>query len=326
MKICPKCNQTYSDETLNFCLSDGTVLNSVNQDSMSEPTIFMGQPPITHQNPTIAQTNPTFNQPNPTIVQSGQTSSPTNRGLSNSVPPRPPVKKSFPWGWVLGILGVLVVIGGIGIVGFVVLIASLDTSEPGKNTTVSTSPTPPVVFESILKDDFSKWRVDSNNFGTTEYSNGEYIMNSKQTGFFYVLVTAAKNYKTSNASTKIIARTVTGKETRLGYGLLIHSDPNVALAKDYGFLIDASKQSYRIVQHTSNKESEIVGWTRFPAIRSGTQTNEIEVRDQNGKMSMFINGQFATSVNDTTNFKDGVFGLYVSDAVPIAFSNLQLAK
>lgn len=332
MKICPSCNQTYTDETLNFCLSDGTVLNTVNQDNMSEPTIFMGQPPITSQNPTVPQTNPTLfqpqptvSQPNPTVVQSGQSYPPPNRGLSDSVQPRPPVKKSKTWIWVLGILGVLTVLGGVGFIGLVALLASIDDTPPN-NTNNPTTPTPQVAFDSIQKDDFSKWRIDVNNYGSTEYTNGEYIMSSKQAGFFYVLVTAGKTFKTSNASTKLIARNVNGKESRLGYGVLIHSDPNVALSKDYGFLIDASKQSYRVVQHTSNKETEVVGWTRFPAIRSGTQTNEIEVRDQNGKMSYFINGQFATTVNDTANFKDGVFGLYVSDAVPIAFSNLQLAK
>lgn len=334
MKICPTCSQTYTDETLNFCLSDGAVLNAVNEDSMSEPTIFMGQPPITSQNPAVPQTNPTLfqpqptvSQPNPTVLQNGQSFTSPNRGLSDSVQPRPPVKKSKTWIWVLGILGVLAVVGGVGFIGLVALLASIDDNPPNNtNTIVRTSPTPQVSFDSIQKDDFSKWRVDTNNFGSTEYTNGEYIMSSKQAGFFYVLVTAGKTFKTSNASTKLIARNVTGKETRLGYGVLIHSDPNVALSKDYGFLIDASKQSYRVVQHTANKESEVVGWTRFPAIRSGTQTNEIEVRDQNGKMSYFINGQFATTVNDTANFKDGVFGLYVSDAVPIAFSNLQLAK
>lgn len=291
---------------------------------MSEPTIFMGQPPLTNQNPTVVQTNPILNQSNPTVVQTNQSLPPNNRGLSESVPPRPPVKKSRAWIWLLGILGVFVILGGVGFIALIALFASVEDTPTNNNA--KTSPTPVVTFDSILKDDFSKWRVDSNSFGNTEYSNGEYIMSSKQVGFYYVLVTAGKNFKTSNASTKVIARNVTGKEARLGYGLLIHSDPNIALSRDYAFLIDSTKQSYRVVQHTSSKETTLVNWTRFPAIRSGTQTNEIEVRDQNGKMSFFINGQFAIDVTDSANFKDGVFGLYVSDAVPIAFSNLQLAK
>lgn len=324
MKICPTCRQTYTDETLNFCLADGAVLNTVNQDSMSEPTIFMGQPPQTSQNPTVVQTSPGYNQTNPTVVQPNQSYPPTNRGLSNTISPPPAVKKSKAWIWVVGILGTLIVIGGIGFIGLVALVASIDETDSNEN--VRTSPTPVVAFDSILKDDFSTWQVAKNNLGNTEFSNGEYIMSSKQIGYYYVLLTAAKNYKTSGASTKVIARNVTGREARSGYGLVVHSDPLNPLTKDYAFLIESTKQSYKVVQHTPNLETDLVSWTRFPAIRSGTQTNEIEVKDQNGKMSLFINGQFAVTVNDTVAYKDGIFGLYVSDAVPIAFSNLQLAK
>lgn len=321
MKICPTCNQTYSDQSLNFCLADGAVLNVVNDDNMSQPTVFMGQSPITNQNPNIV--NPTV--ANPTFVQSNmQPNAQNNRGLSQHVPPRP-IKKSKTWIWVLGILGVFLIVGGIGFIGLVALVATNieDPEQPNNN---QTNPTPEVKFGSILKDDFSKWVSETNSFGTTEYSNGEYIMSAKQSGFFYVLITGNKTFKSSNATTKVTVRNVNGKETRLGYGLLIHSDPNTPLVKDFGFLIDSSKQSYRIVQHITSKETTLVNWTRFPAIRSGTQTNEIEIKDQNGKMSLYINGQFAVSVDDTTNYKDGIIGIYSGDGIPAAFSNLQIGK
>jgi hypothetical protein len=322
VKICPNCRQTYSDETLNFCLSDGSVLNTVGQDSGGEATVLMGQVPPTNQNQTVTQpqANPVFQNSTPTLYQ------PNSQTSATVVQNRPPVKKSKAWLWIAGIVGGLVIVGGIAFIGLIGLVMSNIDDEPGNNSNVRKSPTPTVAFDTYLKDDFSKWRAESNSFGNTEFTNGEYIMSSKQAGFYYVLVTADKNFKTSNASTKVTVRSVTGKEARLGYGLLIHSDPNIALARDYAFLIDAVKQSYRVAQHTANKETTLINWTRFPAIRSGTQTNEIEVRDQNGKMSFFINGQFAVDVTDSTNFKDGLFGLYVSDAVPTAFSNLQIAK
>lgn len=321
MKICPTCNQTYSDQSLNFCLADGAVLNVVNDDNMSQPTVFMGQTPITNQNPNIV--NPTV--ANPTFVQSNtQPNAQNNRGLSQHVPPRP-VKKSKTWIWVLGILGVFLIVGGIGFIGLVALVAT-NIEDPEQPTNNQTNPTPEVKFGSILKDDFSKWISETNSFGTTEYSNGEYIMSAKQSGFFYVLITGNKTFKSSNATTKVTVRNVNGKETRLGYGLLIHSDPNTPLVKDFGFLIDSSKQSYRIVQHITSKETTLVNWTRFPAIRSGTQTNEIEIKDQNGKMSLYINGQFAVSIDDTTNYKDGIIGIYSGDGIPAAFSNLQIGK
>ena len=59
MKRCPSCNQTYSDESLNFCLADGTTLIKVSDDA--PPTIFMNQPRVT--NPTNLGGNNPFSTP-----------------------------------------------------------------------------------------------------------------------------------------------------------------------------------------------------------------------------------------------------------------------
>jgi hypothetical protein len=48
MKICPNCNQTYTDETLNFCLNDGAALQE--KGSEPPPTIFMDAPRKTNPN------------------------------------------------------------------------------------------------------------------------------------------------------------------------------------------------------------------------------------------------------------------------------------
>lgn len=60
MKICPVCSQTYTDESLNFCLNDGATLNNANDDP--PPTIFMDPPRTT--NPNYADFNTNFSQPN----------------------------------------------------------------------------------------------------------------------------------------------------------------------------------------------------------------------------------------------------------------------
>jgi uncharacterized protein DUF4190 len=68
MKRCPKCNQTYTDETLNFCLNDGEMLLAAYSDE--PPTIVSGQsspkfddsPPTVMMNQTRV-TSPTGWQP-----------------------------------------------------------------------------------------------------------------------------------------------------------------------------------------------------------------------------------------------------------------------
>lgn len=61
MKVCPKCNQTYTDENLNFCLNDGEYLTQRADDA--PPTVFMNEPRITNQ--TNWQNQPPYQPPAP---------------------------------------------------------------------------------------------------------------------------------------------------------------------------------------------------------------------------------------------------------------------
>ncbi|HLM03319.1 MAG TPA: DUF4190 domain-containing protein [Pyrinomonadaceae bacterium] len=53
MKVCPNCNQTYTDEALNFCLNDGATLTNLRTD----------EPPPTIQMNTARATSPNFADP-----------------------------------------------------------------------------------------------------------------------------------------------------------------------------------------------------------------------------------------------------------------------
>ncbi len=54
MKLCPKCNQTYSDENLNFCLNDGEMLMQSSSPVQSSPlddpppTVMMNEARVTN--------------------------------------------------------------------------------------------------------------------------------------------------------------------------------------------------------------------------------------------------------------------------------------
>jgi len=65
MRVCPKCNETYSDENLNFCLTDGEMLMEVDT-SDAPPTMILDNPRVTNQgfDPANADSNfGTQNQP-----------------------------------------------------------------------------------------------------------------------------------------------------------------------------------------------------------------------------------------------------------------------
>ena len=65
MKICPNCNQTYTDESLNFCLNDGSALRETDNDP--PPTIFMDPPRTT--NPNYTDYNTPFGKADQQIYQ-----------------------------------------------------------------------------------------------------------------------------------------------------------------------------------------------------------------------------------------------------------------
>lgn len=314
MKICPNCRKTYADETLNFCLDDGGVLRPLDQNASAPPaTVLMNQPRPTNPNENL----------------SGQVSAPNwNASRPQSAAAPPQKRKSRAWLWILGILGGGALLTIVGMVGLVGLLASFDESDnrsADKSDQPRNSNAAPYNSAVVKSDNFADWKFDDPAVGRTERRNGEFTMISKAPGYYFVLL-ANKDFQSSGVTTKVTVKNTTGAPTKSGYGLIVNSDPQTPLVQDYAFLIDSASQSYRVAMHADRKETGLVNWTRFPAIRSGTQTNELQVRDENGRMTFLINGQVATTVRDAANYKNGIAGIYSSDAVPIAFSDLEIRK
>lgn len=314
MKVCPKCGKSYDDESLNFCLDDGSVLNRMESGAGTEPppTVMMPQGEITEQLP-AQPTQPTFESP----VHTQYTM---------------PARRSRSWIWVLVILfGVALLCGG----GFAGLIAigSLNpddensaSSSPGDNKAKIKEDGADESADLIASDDMSTWPRELRNFSDLEYSyKGDELHISTKRGYFYVISTGER-FKTRNSSVKVTVRNPTGRSTNFGYGLVVHSDPSAVLKRDFAFLIQSDDQKYRIVEHENKKESVLVNWTTSRAINRGTRANELEVRSDGSEMSFFINGEPVKTVTDRSGYNEGVAGIYTSDDIPIAFSKLELRK
>lgn len=316
MKICPRCRKTYTDENLNFCLDDGAGLVSAQTSNNVIPATVL-----------IEQSRPNERLNQPFGNQSDW--NPNQKQFAKQ-----PARKSNGWLWAIGIfVGVILLCGG-GVTGFLLWAANLESknreiaSDSVYNSNAASSKETPNEGKpaKVQRIDLSKWIVvSSSGLGNTEFANGEFIMTSKQKGFYYVLV-STKKYQTENAATKVTVRNVNQADTKnLGFGLIFHSDPT-PLTQDYAFLIDSEKKRFRVVRHEPREEISIIDWTYSAAIRSGTEANVLEVRDRNNKMSFYINEQLVTTLDDTDGFVGGVPGLYVSHAVPIAFSDFEVKK
>lgn len=167
MKTCPSCNRTYTDETLSFCLDDGTPLVVVEQNQSYDPqaTLFMAEPPNLQTSQVENRTTAGGQQPppqqpssssynmQPTIQSSStpfipqQSSSPFTPSVSPqqqtpyqtpSPTWQPPVSTQTPQKkrgflpWVIAGV-VLIVVGGIGVVLVIAIIAAMNSNTNENN-------------------------------------------------------------------------------------------------------------------------------------------------------------------------------------------------
>ena len=321
MKICPTCRKTYQDDNLNFCLEDGSILNVAS--SEPAPTVMMNQPRPTEPNTGFA----------PPPTQPGIQSSFGNQGAYA----QPLKKKSKAWLWIVGIIGILLLLcGGGGVVGLLLVASQGDLAT--NNSSSSASPTPvrgttfpgtsPSPGSSPSSDatsiDLNMFVKEFSVYGTTEMAGDELMMAAKQKDYYYVLV-APDDYNTLNSATRVTVRNPSNGDSRLGYGLIFHSDPQ-PLNKGYAFLIDSKKKRYRVVRHTATNESAVVSWKNSTAISEGSGDNMLEVRDKGDTLEFYINDQMVTTTKDQYDGTVGVPGLYSGDGVKIGFKRLEIRK
>ncbi len=316
MKICPKCQTTYTDNTLNFCLEDGSILNQANEGSDEPPpTVMMPSAPATSANKQFGsvETKPTWE----TAPQYHQTKQSGSRS----------------WLWVLGILGGIVLLCGGGMIGLIALGSFVDDEDAppsvANNETETIRETKKE--EPSAKDtrklestiDLSKWDIEGNEFVTAKKSDGNLVLTSKDKYYYVILTKGATTYDSSVALT---LKNMEGRAAPLGYGLVVHSDPDEVLAKDYAFLISTDNQQYRIVRHTNKRETTILGWTSSSAIKKGSEENVLEVRSDGKDMNFYINDVFIRKEKDFSDYQKGVAGIYTSGDLPIGFSKIELRK
>lgn len=319
MKICPNCQRTYTDDGLNFCLEDGSMLSQTNSNPPGETSL--------NKQPRAADPNQPIGYEVPTEQAKW------SNAAAYSMQPK---KSSKAWIWVLGIVGGVILLCGGGFVGFVAWVGSLDTnSNSSSNNTANArsldSKSNPNTNSAKTNDrvtvqtvDLNKWVITNSEFGITECTNGKLTMSSRKKGFYYVIA-GTKDEKTESANSKVTLTNVEQASTTFGYGLVVHSNPT-PLQQSYAFLIDSINKRYRIVYHQPGKETAAVNWTNSSAINGGKAENTLEVRDNNGKMEFYINDNLITNVKNVYGYKDGVVGLYSADAVKIVFSNLEIRK
>lgn len=340
MKSCPTCNRAYTDASLNFCLEDGTPLvNTAAPGFDPNATIRYTEPRDTKAPPAP----PPYSQPSGPPSQPGSLANQGSLAAGPQWSPMPgapsPKKSSAVW-WIIGGLLVLAIIGVGGVI-MIIALASMNSNSNGsdantnsrvinRNTNASTpnantSPTLP----SSLTDDFSatKWRTGKFDFGELWYADDEYHMRSKE-GSYLVMYAPSTDYSTPNATVRVTARSVAGSAPSSGFGLMVHGERSKEnKLEDYALLILLGDEpKYEIIEHKNGVQKALVSWTPSSTIRSGANSNQLEVRIQGNDLSFYINGQYVDRIRDLENFKDGLAGFYTSGNAEVTFDDLEIER
>jgi hypothetical protein len=334
MKRCPSCNRTYADVSLNYCLEDGTPLLGDSPHPV-DPNVTVRYPPsrqtdepppteIYRQDKALINQVPEMAQPRP---QAQQWSRPSQV--------HPPKKSNAVW-WILG--GVAVVgIVGIGLVIMIIALASLgtdanvntNTRNVNGNSNLSTNSNSTSTSGVSYKDDFSaqRWRTGNFEFGDIWYADDQYHMRAKER-MYLVMYAPTDEYSTENATISVTARSLDGTGPTSGYGLIVHGQKSSSNElEDYALLIyTGDEPQYEIVMHKNGNQQTLVPWTKSSALRSGTNTNRLEVRVKGDQLSFYVNGRYLTRITDDENFKRGVAGLYSSEASEVVFDDLEIQR
>lgn len=336
MKRCPTCNRTYTDDALSFCLDDGAPLLSVGGDA---PQPF--DPNATLAYPTPRETSPQPPQPYQP-APSNQSFQPPPQSPGGWAPgptaaPYPQAaRKRSALPWILGGAALLLVLG----IGFVVLVAILasmgSNSNTRKTTTTNTSrttttntrasSTPSTGPTLVVRDDFSseKWPSDNNE---NKYEDGEYHMHSSTGNYIVVLGPDQNDYYTKERTMRVTARSVDGTASSYGYGLVVHGKLKSGEPVGYAFLVyTGNDPSYAVYHLTGDQDRTLVKWTSSSVVRSGTNTNQLEVRIKGDQISYYVNGQYVTSITDVGSYGDGRVGFFTSNDNPVAFDDLEIYK
>lgn len=332
MKRCPNCQRTYTDNSLSYCLHDGTQLI---EEVVPPP---YNPPPY---NPGAYDTTPASRPggPGPSRAQSSTPMVNQMRPSPTWSPmPVPQPRRRSVWPWVIG--GVAIVgVMALGVLILILAIASRSTTANRNRNATSppanrnANPANANVRSATTReftDDFSvqSWGTGSSSFGDIRYKDGEYYMHANKGGYM-VMLGPDRNYDTGTGTVRVTARSVDGVSPTAGYGLVVHAEKS--RDKDemlhYAFLIRTDeKPAYKVIQQRGGTQKPLTGWTRSAGIRSGTSTNRIEVRTMNEWLLFYINGQYLTRIMNTAGSLSGRVGLYTTDANEVAFDDLEIIR
>lgn len=248
--------------------------------------------------------------------------------------PGPQQPKRSVWPWIIGIVAILGVMG-VGVVILIVALAGMNSNRNSNtntrlvnrnanqwNANVSSAP--------AFSDDFStqNWQTGTYAYGTAWYKDDEYHVRANRGGYL-VMYAPNKSYQTENATVRVTTRSVEGVSPTAGYGLVVHSQKSNATQaiSNYAFLIrTGDTPDFQVLHHLGGKKYTVKEWSRSPYIRSGANTNQLQVTARNSLLTFSVNGHELTTLTAMPDSVRGLVGFYTTDANDVAFDDLEIIR
>lgn len=177
-------------------------------------------------------------------------------------------------------------------------------------------PPPPPVSKPSFTDDFSDvksgWPTKTN---VPDRFDWGYQIADQQSQYSILIKVSRNGLLLKNSAIGEYSDFVLGIDGRVStegegaYGLLfrLSSDQN----SRYSFQVSKDGR-YRIVKSIDRKDSMLVNWTESQYIKKGTdQVNHLMVECRGSEIKTFVNGQFLTSVTDSS-LQKGSVGIYAT--------------
>lgn len=167
----------------------------------------------------------------------------------------------------------------------------------GPTPTTDPNATPAAIFSDDFSNPATGWGVLRAEKRVVEYLDGEYHIWQGATG--QILRSLHGPHFAERFDLSADARSAGGAPTDGSYGLAFGRYDSESSYDYYFFNLRPGERAYALGRYKPGEESQIVTWTESSAIRIGGATNRLRVVSISGKLDLYVNDTFLTTVPET---------------------------
>ena len=221
----------------------------------------------------------------------------------------------------------------LGAVVAALLLGVLACSLPGSDDSGGSSggPTatagPKVLFKDNFSDSGSGWGTGTDDTGSLDYTNGQYVFQVTKDKWFTWGNLADETFSNARIEVEVVNKSGTDEPT---FGIMC----NYQDEQNYYYAGFGSDGYYAIVRTENNEDSFLTDatdnqWVQSDDIQTNADSYQLGVDCANGEIKLIVDGKTIASVQDET-YTSGQIGIFVltfdTAEADVRFDNLQVLE